>query len=717
MAIKFFPIAILTLSILAACGGSDSISTPPIGSGDTGADTGGDTGSDTGGDTGSDTGGTTEPMPIVQLQRQTSSIASLRPVADQTEAHQLLKNGLLYQSNNYYHWYLENDLVDTGSDSVTELNSTPTPMPAPIENQAPTDGVGQQFSQTNLIEAGVDEADRVKYDGEHLYVIEEPQLYVTDSLIVSEPISDVQAATSPLPPQPEEENSKIRILAAGETTDVNEVNTIELDANYHLSSLYLKDKQLIAIAPSHYQYWNFADLAYPGYWHNGSVEVFAFDVQDTSAPTETSHINLEGHLLDSRRIDDHLYLVSQYSPQAIANLNGSPVSEQDMQANMQQVESVDASQLVPQLTIDDNPAQPLFDVANCLVPDDVKEDSSLNNVLAITAINLADLADISSQCVSTPVDGFYMSPNALYLTAQTSDEMAIHKFSLDGSTINYQATGNLSGNLQWRASAFRMSEHNDLLRVVTTRIDNDFDHKLFVLQTNSDTKKLEPIAELPNAVRTQAIGKPGEDIYSVRFNGDKAYIVTFEQVDPLYVLDLSQADDPKIAGELEIPGFSQYLHILPNDLLLGLGQDADSMGNLQGLKLALFDVSDINNPSQVNQHLYPSYSSSSALYDHHALSFLKLSDAVTRLALPAEVYTSGNNWQHTGLQLFDINTTATPSLSFGGVLKAEDSNNTSYPFYRSDGRSVIHQDVVHYVHGQYVFSAEWQDPDNAVGPK
>ena len=150
--------------------------------------------------------------------------------------------------------------------------------------------------------------------------------------------------------------------------------------------------------------------------------------------------------------------------------------------------------------------------------------------------------------------------------------------------------------------------------------------------------------ENDNAARPQALGKPSELLYSTRFLGDRLYAVTFKKIDPLYVVDLSSSADPKIAGAVELPGFSDYLHPLPDGLLLGFGKDAVPADNFadgqfawyQGLQLTLFDVSNASQPRELQRVAFGKRGSDSPLLrDHHALSILPQADGSISIAFPA----------------------------------------------------------------------------------
>jgi hypothetical protein len=120
--------------------------------------------------------------------------------------------------------------------------------------------------------------------------------------------------------------------------------------------------------------------------------------------------------------------------------------------------------------------------------------------------------------------------------------------------------------------------------------------------------------------RVGGLGK-GERIYAVRFAGDKGYVVTFRQVDPLYTLDLSKKTAPKLLGELKILGYSAYLHPISDNLLLGVGQDAGAQGRTLGTQLSLFDVSDLRSPVRRATASLGGNSSSTAEFDPHAFLY------------------------------------------------------------------------------------------------
>ena len=205
----------------------------------------------------------------------------------------------------------------------------------------------------------------------------------------------------------------------------------------------------------------------------------------------------------------------------------------------------------------------------------------------------------------------YATADSLYVAGDRHPDTAIHRFDLARpSEPRYAGSGSVSGQL---INQFAMSEYEGHLRVAATRTDVwPSVSELTVFRVGGET--------------LDQVGKAGglgttETIYAVRFLGERGYVVTFRQVDPLYVLDLSDPADPTVAGELKIPGYSRYLHPLSQDLLLGVGQDADpSTGWPLGLQISLFDVSDPSAPVQLDR-LELGDAESAAEFDHRAFTY------------------------------------------------------------------------------------------------
>ncbi|MDQ3571753.1 MAG: beta-propeller domain-containing protein [Actinomycetota bacterium] len=200
---------------------------------------------------------------------------------------------------------------------------------------------------------------------------------------------------------------------------------------------------------------------------------------------------------------------------------------------------------------------------------------------------------------------------------QPAGETAIHRFDVsDPDTTSYSASAEVKGQL---LSQFSMSEHDGHLRVAATEGSswaegpNESESAVTVLAIGRD--------ELNQVGKVSGLGR-GEEIQAVRFIGDQGYVVTFEQTDPLYVIDLGDPAAPRATGELKIPGFSAYLHPVGAGLLLGIGQNGTQDGSLTGSQASLFDVSDAVNPTRVAElALSRGFGNSATEWDHHAFLF------------------------------------------------------------------------------------------------
>ena len=225
-------------------------------------------------------------------------------------------------------------------------------------------------------------------------------------------------------------------------------------------------------------------------------------------------------------------------------------------------------------------------------------------------------------------------------TAEDQETTILHKISIDTGDVTYIAQGEVPGHI---LNQFSMDEHNGFFRIATTSGNNWMEgsqtsNNIYILDdTLKQVSKIENIA-------------PGESIYAARFLGDRAYLVTFVQVDPLFTIDLSDPYNPRILGELKIPGYSEYLHPYDETHIIGIGKevdpsiDADKVHTpgavyytaILGLKLALFDVSDIEHPVEEAKIVIGDRGTDSpALYDHKAFLFDREKEL---LVIPVSLY-------------------------------------------------------------------------------
>ena len=239
------------------------------------------------------------------------------------------------------------------------------------------------------------------------------------------------------------------------------------------------------------------------------------------------------------------------------------------------------------------------------------------------------LEPVDSIGVMTDARIVYAAPSNLYVaterwsdrpdpSAPTAEQhgviTAVHRFDISGPHTQYRGSGQVPGFL---LSQWSLSEDRGVLRVVSTETPawwgGGDDSRSYLT-----TLRLESGA-LVQQGQVGGLGR-GERVYAVRFVGDVGYVVTFKQIDPVYTIDVSDPATPRVLGELKIPGFSSYLHPVGNDLLLGIGEDADQSGHALGTEVSLFDVSDLRHPARIDQ-LSLGAGWSEAQFDHHAFLY------------------------------------------------------------------------------------------------
>jgi hypothetical protein len=254
--------------------------------------------------------------------------------------------------------------------------------------------------------------------------------------------------------------------------------------------------------------------------------------------------------------------------------------------------------------------------------------SGTDTLTVLTVDMSKGLPAVDSEAVLSGGEIVYASATSLYVAtpqwtpvpdgAEYPPERAvtlIHRFDIsDPTNTTYRASGQVPGYL---LNQFSMSEHDGVLRVASTEEPSWWTGETDDRSESRVTTLDERSGALVQLGHAGGLGK-GERIYAVRFIGERGYVVTFRQTDPLYTLDLSKPSTPMVAGELKIRGYSAYLHPIDDDLLLGVGQDADQRGNLRGTQLSLFDVGDPARPRRLHQRTVESGSSSDVEYDHHA---------------------------------------------------------------------------------------------------
>ena len=519
------------------------------------------------------------------------------------------------------------------------------------------------YTTTNNQEVGVDEADIIKSDGKFIYTVVEGDLVILNS------------------------------WPAADTHEAGRI-TLSKEQNSWPAGLFLRGDEVVTFS-SLYDYSTDAQGNYIDHFSGTRINVV--DISDRTNPTLKKQIDIEGWYSNARMIDGDIYMVSNagvnlpfdywsiaYNDDVIPGLpdrewDASPERMEELKNQArplvrnyvrQQLNGHNVPDMLPRKRIIDAQGQialeePLYSCTDMYIPAQITESGVLN----ITHVDL-DQANTPIESTGLLANGWnvYASQDNLYISMTSgswwwgwgsqTNESHIHKFALDGpqGEPRYAASGKVDG---WILNQFSLSEYNGHLRVATTDNDwtwNEATQESEVTGGNHLTILKEEQGELieTGAVRDLA---PGERIYSARMMGDRGYMVTFRQTDPLYTFDLSDPTNPTLEGELKINGFSSYMPPMGPDHLLTIGQDADDDGRVKGVHLQIFDVSDMKNPTRTAQHVISTGSWSSwseAMWDHHAFTYHPGRDV---LAVPVNIYEweENNNENFSGLILFSAN--------------------------------------------------------------
>ena len=553
-----------------------------------------------------------------KLNQDTALAADLPTVGSRENLVQLLAG---MESNGVRYGLLTGNALDlaagTGAAPQTEANAT---------NDAKQMRQDVAYSETNLQVQGVDEADIVKTDGEYIYQVISARSNGQPAVVISRVYPD----------------SELKI-----------VSTLQYSAQEFMPrELYVDQKHLVVIGESNANQVvpmpaetgnklsaDSAVSVMPGYIYQPVTRILVYDLSDKTNLVKQRELKLDGNYLSSRKIDSQLYLVTN--------------------------KYIDCYRILHQNEI---PVNPVFSDSNFTAGDTAIPFQDIRcfpgtvepNYLLVAGLDLespTERMQVSTYLGS--VNQIMASPDNLYVAVThyewpkeepvldnnkasaiypVGPNTLVYKFSLNNGNTAYQGKAEIPGTL---LNQFSMDEHDGYLRLATT---SGFDwstrqateNNVYVLSPNmSISGKLEKLA-------------PGEHIYAVRFMGQRGYMVTYQTTDPLFVLDLQDPAAPKVLGELKIPGYSNYLHPYDENHLLGIGKDSvetkvynsytgqtDTVAYYLGMKLSLFDVSDVNNPVELfKQNIGDRGTDSEVLYNHKALLFAREKNL---LAFPVSV--------------------------------------------------------------------------------
>ncbi|MDD3858176.1 MAG: beta-propeller domain-containing protein [Methanoculleus sp.] len=434
--------------------------------------------------------------------------------------------------------------------------------PAPMATSAPTSSAGD-YSTTNVQVRGVDEADFLKNDGKYIYVISGEILAIVEAF----PAEDAKIVS--------------------ETRIDGSPTALFLTGDRLVVFATAMDQEMTAVKGS---------VTPVPVWRT-VTHAYVYDISDRKDPERVRDVTFTGNYYDARMIGDNVYTITQESPVWVRDRIALP--------------------------------EVRTDGGEPILPDVYRPETPLQNYVFYTA-SAFSIRGTGTPDAETFLLGYdttlYVSQENLYIGYRYTgadysgnrEETIIHRFAIDDGKIDYKAMGRVPGHL---LNQFSLDEYERNLRVATTvegwaREDAFQYNNVYVLDPAMETiGTLERIA-------------PDERIYAARFVGDRLYLVTFKRIDPLFVIDLSDPKHPGILGELKIPGYSDYLHPYDADHIIGVGKETEENGwggvSVGGLKVALFDVSDVNKPVLIDSVVIGEAGTDSlALRDHKAFLFVK----------------------------------------------------------------------------------------------
>lgn len=475
---------------------------------------------------------------------------------------------------------------------------------------------GTDFSATNVQEAGVDEPDIVKTDGNRIFALARNRLFAVD---VSGPTPRIAGSLA----MPKDASAR-DILVAGNRLMVMADGPVSVRP---LPAPAGAPATKVAAGAS-------ADLALQAFGGSMLIEV---DVADIGAMRVVETMETEARYVSARLTGSTArVVVAAGAPTGIAftypTEPGPQAERAAAAANRNAIRRTTADDWLPRYAVTSaagrSAPRPL---AACDAVSRPADYSGLGTLTVLTIDLNRGVDPVDADAVIASGENVYASPDAMYVatnrwaapgddgTADAFNTTQIHKFDTRSSSqTSYRGSGTVTGHL---LNQFSMSEHEGRLRVATTQSgfglaggdavtgDGGASESYVTVLADADGR-------LRQLGQVGGLGK-GERIYAVRFIGDTAYVVTFRQTDPLYTVDLSDPSAPRVAGELKIAGYSAYLHPIGGDLLIGVGQDADEGGRTKGLQVSLFDVSDPASPKRLQQAVLAG-ANSEAEWDHHA---------------------------------------------------------------------------------------------------
>lgn len=506
-----------------------------------------------------------------------------------------------------------------------------------------------EYSRTNIQVEGVDEADIIKTDGEYIYLAS---------------------------------GNNVTIVKAYPPEEAEVVAHLELNGT--VEGIYINGQRLVVF-----------EIEFPGFPHYRTWMTYirVYDVADRRNPIQVRSVSTNGSYFDSRMIGDYVYV-----------LVNQPVRLKDGEVRLPIFIKDGETEEIPASRIYYSNVSSYYYGLTTIIAINV-QDESVEPVYETFLFGSAREIYVSLDNIYIAIPKYESTPNVLVSTYDVV-VTEIHRIHIEGNKITYEASGEVPGYI---LNQFSMNEYEGYFRIATTtrhvsRLSQQATSRnhVYVLSLN-----LTIVGKLENLA-------PGERIYSTRFVGKRCYLVTFKKVDPLFVISLEDPTNPKVLGKLKIPGYSDYLHPYDENHVIGIGKatveaEEGDFAWYQGVKISLFDVSDVENPKEIANFIIGDRGTDSpVLRDHKALLFDKERNLLALPVLVAEIdeqkYPNGvppntyGDYVWQGVYVFNI-TDSSITLR-GRITHIEDENEflkSGYYFFSeySIRRSLYIEDVLY----------------------
>jgi uncharacterized secreted protein with C-terminal beta-propeller domain len=636
----------------------------------------------------------------------------IKKISSQEELKNILEASLLFSGNFYDTNILTRNIAVSEEMMFDSFDGITTSAPT-----AKVESGGTDYSTTNVQVANVDEPDYIKNDSKYVYIVSRNTLSIIDAYPA--------------------EDAKVILKIA-----------LDIESQY-IQNMFLNEDRLVIFYNGQSDDEIIPQFDFiPRRSYSSVTHALIVDVSDKEKPTILKDYSIDGHFKDARMIGNYAYFVTnnyinyQYPKLPVILENSIRIMTPDAFyfdnieefSNFSTLTAIDIfgdtinsetflmghtgafyvsednfyltyQQYMPNVFYENSAQNRFFDVIVPLLPNEIQNEIKLiqNDSTLSSSTQWIQISELMQKSYNEMDKNekeklFEKIKNALneydVKIQEDTRKTIIHKISIDEEKIKYVAKGEVPGRL---LNQFSMDQSGDRFRVATTtEIYTQYEGTIRSNAVYVLDEKLDIVGQLEDIA-------PEESIFSARFMGDRLYLVTFQQIDPFFVIDLS-SDTPKILGELKIPGFSNYLHPFDEEHVIGVGRDTKEIdnGRIQqlGIKISLFNVSDVNNPKVAGDIIIGDSSThSEALYNHKAFFFDKTRGVIS-IPISGDVKglenTSSkmfapdyNRWR--GFYVFDVD--KSNGFEVKGTITHSDSDSRYYGM--SNARTFYIDDVLY----------------------